>query len=440
MSALVQRFWQQEELSDATETLSSGDQECENFYRQTHSRGADGRYIVRLPVVSPLPNLSATRSSALRVLTSMERRFARDSPFHALYQDFMRQYEDLRHMSRVIPAAKSNMSVSYLPHHGVLRKISATTKLRIVFNGSTPTASGRTLNDHLMVGPNLLPPLADVLLRWRQYRYVLATDVEKMYRQILVHQSDRDLQQILWRYSERDSPEEYQLNTVTYGLACAPFLAMRTLKQLAEDEGERYLLGAAALRRDVYMDDVLTGASTFEKARELCKQLSDICMAGGFPLRKWSANDSALLSSIPMEHRLQHDLRDWRPHEAHSILGLQWHPATDEFSFATRHIVLGSITKRSVLSLMAQLFDPLGWLAPVVVRAKIAFQSTWLQGLEWDTPLDAASASNWASFHAEIPILEQIRVPRWTCLGPSDSSRSMASLTPPNAHIPPSYT
>ncbi|XP_025264638.1 uncharacterized protein LOC112638004 [Camponotus floridanus] len=144
--------------------------------------------------------------------------------------------------------------------------------------------------------------------------------------------------------------------------------------------------------------------------QEMCKQLSSICMAGGFPLRKWSASDSAVIWDIPPEHRLQRETRDWRPHEAHSTLGLQWHPATDDFSFATRHIALPSVTKRSVLSLVAQLFDPLGWLAPVVVRAKIAFQSTWLQGLEWDAPLDDTSASAWVTFHAQIPVLEQIRV------------------------------
>ncbi|XP_025264482.1 uncharacterized protein LOC105257606 [Camponotus floridanus] len=419
LGALVQKFWQQEELSDAAVALSPEDQECENFFRQTHLRSADGRYVVRLPVVSPLPDFSAMRSTALRVLFSMERRFARDPPFHALYADFMRQYEDLHHMSRVTPDATSRRPVHYLPHHGVLRKSSVTTKLRVVFNGSTPTASGKILNDHLMVGPNLLPPLADVLLRWRQHRFVLATDVEKMFRQILVHPDDRDLQRILWRDSPQGSPAEYQLSTVTYGLACVPFLAMRALRQLTEDKGKQYPLGAAALLRDVYMDDILTGASTITETQEMCSQLSSICMAGGFPLRKWSANDSAAISDILPEHRLQRETRDWRPHEAHSTLGLQWHPATDDFSFATRHIALPSVTKRSVLSLVAQLFDPLGWLAPVVVRAKIAFQSTWLQGLEWDAPLDDASASAWVAFNAQIPTLEQIRVPRWINLNPS---------------------
>lgn len=65
-------------------------------------------------------------------------------------------------------------------------------------------------------------------------------DIEKMYRQILVHPDDRDLQRIVWRDHEAADVREFRLNTVTYGLACAPYLAIRTLRQLAEDEEARF--------------------------------------------------------------------------------------------------------------------------------------------------------------------------------------------------------
>lgn len=194
----------------------------------------------------------------------MEQRFTREPRLQQMYKDFMRQYEDLGHMSLAGPAASNR--VSHLPHHGVMREASSSTKLRVVFNGSSHVPSGASLNQSLLVGPNLLPQLADILLWWRRHRYVLATDVEKMYRQILVHPDDRDLQRVLWRYDETNEIQEYQLNTVTYGLACAPFLAMRTLRQLADDEEERYPRGAAVTRHDVYMDDVLIGADTIEEA------------------------------------------------------------------------------------------------------------------------------------------------------------------------------
>lgn len=136
-------------------------------------------------------------------------------------------------------------------------------KLRAVFNGSTTTSSGNSLNKLFLVGPNLLPPLCDVLLRWRRHRYVLATDVEKS---SILHPDDRDLQRILWHYNKQDDLREYRL--IIYGLACAPFLPMRTLRQLASNEEQKYSQGAAVIRNDVYMNDVLTGAATIAEAQE----------------------------------------------------------------------------------------------------------------------------------------------------------------------------
>lgn len=242
MLALVKSFWQQEELSVRDPPLTSEDHECEAHFLRTHERGVDGRYIVRLPLISEMPNLAVTRRSAERVLFSVERKFTRDAQLQLLYVDFMETYENLGHMFPVERAHPTEQRINYLPRHEVWKEDNATTKLRVVFNESTKVPSGESLNGHFLVGPNLLPPLADVLLRWRRYPYVFSTDVEKMYRQILVHSEDR-MQQILWRCKAQDNIQEYRLNTVTYGLVCAPFLAMRTLRQLAKDEGKRYPLG-----------------------------------------------------------------------------------------------------------------------------------------------------------------------------------------------------
>lgn len=178
---------------------------------------------------------------------------------------------------------------------------------------------------------------------------------------------------------------------------------------------------AKALTGDIYMDDILTGADTIEEARALQRQLSDLCMAGGFPLQKWSANEPFLLNEVPAEHRMQRESLSWQALESHPTLGLQWHPSRDAFFFTTRAISVSKFTKRSVLSLTARLFDPLGWLAPAVVRAKILFQSTWLQGIGWDTLLDDDNARLWRVFQESLPELERIQIPRHLPLRPTGS-------------------
>ncbi|XP_011687438.1 PREDICTED: uncharacterized protein LOC105449753 [Wasmannia auropunctata] len=283
-------------------------------------------------------------------------------------------------------------------------------KIRVVFNGSSRTNSGTSLNNWLRAGPNLLPALSDVLTRWRHHRFVLATDIEKMYRQISVHPEDRDLQRILWGMEEIT---EHQLNTVTYGLACAPFLAIRVLHQLADDEGDRFPLGAEAVRCDTYVDDILSDAPTLAGAQRLREQLTWLCTAGGFPLRKWSANHDQILQGVPREHCSQGATDTILPSAAQSILGLRWDHEIDCFAPTVRTMPPGQETKRSLLSGTARLFDPLGWLAPVTVRAKLLIQATWLQQLDWDAPLAEEESTAWARMKDELPLLEGIRVPRW---------------------------
>ncbi|XP_077262598.1 uncharacterized protein LOC143897666 [Temnothorax americanus] len=407
--SVVRRFWEQEEVPSSAVALTKGEAECEEHFVRTHSRRPDGRYVVRLPLISPLPDLSETRRVAERVLRSMESRFARDADLQNAYVDFMKQYAELGHMVPVRGDDLISARVCYLPHHGVLRETSSTTKLRVVFNGSATVPSGDSLNQRLMVGPNLLPALTDVLLRWRRHRFVFATDIEKMYRQIDVHQEDVDLLRILWRFDPREPILEYWLTTVTYGLA--------TMHQLAKDEKHRFPEGASVLEEDTYMDDVISGAKTLAAALEKRRQLERICMAGGFPLKKWSANDETLLEDVPVEDRLLKEPRGWQPGESHLTLGLRWHPHDDQFSYATQLIRTETFTKRTVLLLTARLFDPLGWLAPATVRAKILFQSTWLLGIEWDEPLPEKDVQNWRAFQSDLPSLEAIRVPRWLTSG-----------------------
>ncbi|XP_050465069.1 uncharacterized protein LOC126858631, partial [Cataglyphis hispanica] len=420
LHGLVQEFWRQEEVVAKTVPPTTDEQEAEDHFVRTHSRDASGRFVCVC--------LSGCRSQTLREPSAPQPAcsgiWSAGSPetisWKQLYTDFMRGMKSWS-ISPAQPAGAAGLADCYLPHHGVMRKGSSA-KIRIVFNGSSTVLSGASLNRHLKVDPNLLPALEDVLLRWRAHRFVLASDIEKMYRQILVAPEDRHLQRILWCYEDQTAPQTFELNTVTYGMTCAPFLAVRSLRQLADDEEAHFPHGSAVLRRDVYVDDILTGAPSIEEAMDLQRQLTERCTAGGFPLRKWSANDPRLLARIARpEHRTQRDRLSWTPQENHATLGLHWHPSGDCFSFSTRFIKVSTYTKRSVLSLTARLFDPLGWLAPTVIRAKIQFQSTRLQGLDWDTPLDEANAQQWSRFQADLPRLEEIRVQRRVPISEADA-------------------
>lgn len=88
-----------------------------------------------------------------------------------------------------------------------------------------------------------------------------------------------------------------------------------------------------------------------------------------------------------MEDRLQREPQGWQPGESHFTLGLCWLPYNDYFAYSIQLTQVEVFSKRTTLSLAAKLFDSLGWLAPVIIRAKVMFQSTWLLGIDWDTLL-----------------------------------------------------
>ncbi|XP_046145431.1 uncharacterized protein LOC114881623 [Osmia bicornis bicornis] len=249
------RFWKLEEVLSTSHQLTEEETICEDHFSKTHKRDKSGRYVVRLPFKSSPEKLGESRGAACTLLAKLERRFRLNVDLQTAYREFLKEYGDLGHMERIPEPIQTPGSTYYLPHHGVMRESSSTTKLRVVFNASCKTSSGVSLNDLVHKGPNLLPEIFSLLLRWRKYTIVFSADVEKMYRQIRVAGEDCDFQRIVWRDTLDESLKTYKLTTVTYGMACAPYLAIRTLHQLSREEKETYPLAAHCITRDVYVDD-----------------------------------------------------------------------------------------------------------------------------------------------------------------------------------------
>lgn len=298
----------------------------------------------------------------------------------------MREYQDLNHMSL---AASSSDGRYLLPHHAVLRLSSTTTKLRVVFNGSAKTSSGKSLNDILMTGPKLQPELFDTLLRFRTYAVAFTADISQMYRCIEVHPEDRPVQSILWREEPTNPPRIYELSTVTCGTAPASFLATKCLQVLVESAEDTRV--SSTIQSNFYMDDLLTGSSSVEEAKALQKGVHGTCKSAHFLLRKYQSNSPDLLQSIPPELIESKLTRIIGGNEAIYVLGVYWTPAEDTFQIKVPDSLtqVNVITKRRLLSEVAKIFDPLGFIAPVTIREKRFIQLLWLQGLGWDQEVPA---------------------------------------------------
>ncbi|GFW39310.1 uncharacterized protein TNCV_1832961 [Trichonephila clavipes] len=133
----------------------------------------------------------------------------------------------------------------YATHHGIYRPEKSTTKLRVVFNCSSLTDNGISLNDIQYNGGVIQEDLYAQMLRFRTYTYAFTADIQMMYRTILINPKQRNLQRIVWCESEHESPKIYELSTVTYGTVSAPYLAQRTLTQLSMDEEANFPIAAS---------------------------------------------------------------------------------------------------------------------------------------------------------------------------------------------------
>ncbi|XP_075990347.1 uncharacterized protein LOC142985998 [Anticarsia gemmatalis] len=361
--------------------------------------------------------LGQSKSQAIAQFLHLEKKMARQEYFAKLYKQFIQEYIELGHMKSV--ATFENKLQAYLPHHGVLRESSTTTKLRAVFNASMKTDSGYSLNDLMEKGPNLQKDILSLIIKWRSYKYVLTADIEKMYRQILIYQDQQCLQKIIWRNSVREPLREMQLCTLTYGTKAAPFIAMRTLRQLAEDEGNAFPLAQKALQNDFYMDDVTTGHHTIESTKLLQKELYELLKKGGFVLRKWATNEPCILEVLQTKEKKHTSDFNFKQQEFSKTLGLAWNDTSDTFHFIStspKNNKPAPYTKRRLLSEISKIYDPLGWLAPMTIQAKLIFQKLWnddCKNIGWDKNVPATIEKEWLKIKYDLPNINKISLPRW---------------------------
>ncbi|GFX67698.1 integrase catalytic domain-containing protein [Trichonephila clavipes] len=141
--------------------------------------------------------LGESRQTAIQRLNSLWKRLSRDKEYLSLHEKFLQEYEDLGYM-REIKADGSGVAF-YMPHHGVYRPEKSTTKMRTVFNASSPSTSGKSLNSIQFNGGLVQEDLFSIMVRFRKHKYAFTTDIEKMFRMINIHPEQTCLQRILWK-------------------------------------------------------------------------------------------------------------------------------------------------------------------------------------------------------------------------------------------------
>ncbi|XP_046965871.1 uncharacterized protein LOC124534205 [Vanessa cardui] len=228
-----------------------------------------------------------------------------------------------------------------------------------------------------------------------------------MYRTIVVHPNDRHLQQIVWRDNPLSPIQTYQLNTVTYGTASAPFLATRCLRQLGLECDNQKV--SEIILHDFYVDDLLTGGDDMVEIEHLRQEITLTLASAQMNLRKWKSNMQLVNGCDMSQSSLDLNIGGL---ESTKTLGLGWQAMSDELCFPISDSVIDSNSKREMLSVISQIFDPLGLLSPCVMTMKMLLQKLWLHKLSWDEQLPPEVNKLWSELIVDLPELNKIRIPR----------------------------
>lgn len=407
----LERLWKVDDVTERT-LMTEEEKLCKKIFDETVTRSKDGRYIVTMPIKNDPPKLGNSLGAAMARQFANERRFRKNPELKQKYVNDIQQFIDLDHME-LVPVNeidKDESEVYYVPHHAA-----NSSKFRVVFDGSVKTSTGISLNDILMNGPRLQEDLVVIVMRFRTFRVALTTDITKMYRQVMVPESQRDLLRIVWRENENEPLKHYRMKRQTYGLKSSAYCCVAALCQCARDYAEEFPIASKAVLRSFYVDDGTLGADNDDDAEELYRQLNLMLGKGGFPLAKWATNSTRIQSVIGATAKTV----DLDLFNESSVLGIKWSVTDDRFKYGlSSQIPNQPPTKRFIVASVARLFDPNGWIAPIVVLGKVLIQDIWRTQCDWDTIVPDHIQKRWHEFRNALTHLSNITIPRWLGIEP----------------------
>ena len=371
-------------------TKMEKDQLVIDFFNKTVKRDHLGRYIVNLPWIEGRPELETNYGSAVNRLHLTTRKLRKLGKFDD-YDAAIRDWIKLGIVEKVEEPDKRENRCHYLPHRAVFKEF-GTTKTRPVFDASNKDQNKNSLNTCLATGPNLIDLLPLVLTGFRLHRIGIVADIEKAFLQIVVDKKDRDMLRFLWWEGKEMITLRHQ--RVVFGVCCSPFLLAACLRHLLDHPPDHLTEVANRLKTSFYVDNCLSGVSEKNEVESFIHSAQELLQSGGFNLREWV-------------HRFNSD-----EDKIENVLGLRWYCNYDELGCSIQCQPVVRINRRTVLSFVQKVFDPLGMVAPAMLLPKMILQQSWKIKLNWDEPLPADLMDEFNAWMMQLSALGDCKIPR----------------------------
>lgn len=361
-----------------------------HFHKHIHFR--DGHYHILLQVRDDAPPLKDTRTKALNHFRYLEKCLQRDPELQNEYSSTMAKYLRDGHIFEV---SKEELKEAhpwtefFAPHRGVKKTSALSNKppaLRIVFNFSTKGGSagdrGISLQDYLMQPTPTPINVVHVTLPFRLQPYAVSCDIKSMYYMIKVdREKDSPFLRFFYRFPKGHpladpsdpEPKVFAFAALPFGLAASSSLACLTVQYHCDKYGDTHPEVVQLIKESAFVDDVNWSSSSKEECKATLWQMNTIFQEGGFTLAKYASSHPDLLEGLPAD-KLQF------PEEKHgvtTILGHPWDTKADRLLFLRDpmddFMSLTKVTKKALLSTIAQIYDPMVLLGPYMVTAKLLF-------------------------------------------------------------------
>lgn len=259
----------------------------------------DGRYVTRLLWKSENVVLPDSKPMAIARFRQFERKMTKEGT-REIMNKAVQEYIDADFLTSLSHVERENKTFKtwYLPIFSVTNP-NKVGKIRLVWDAAA-TVQGKSLNDFLYTGPDMMANLIGILFKFRERRVAVGGDIEKMFHQVLIEEEDQDAQRCLWRRSPEDPIDEFKMKVMTFGAACSPSLAQYVKNRNARRFSEQYPRAVNAIIDRHYVDDYLDSFDCETEAAEVVKQVVHIHVSADFNLRELISNYNSILSIHPV--------------------------------------------------------------------------------------------------------------------------------------------
>ena len=324
-------------------------------------------------------------------MQNVEKRLSKNETLRDEYADIIEK--QLRAgIVEEVPARPTGERVFYMPHKPVIKESALTIKVRMVFDASAkPHPLANSINDCMFTGPPLQPLLWDIMVRARMSTNLILGDIEKAFLQIGIKDEGRDA----FRFLFNVKGEELHLRfmRVPFGVEASPFVLGATLQNHLQQQGKKSEDTVRALKENTYVDNLMQTGGDQEQLVKFKEESTEILENAKFPVYKWESNVKSLESeNMPNPSK---------------ILGHMWYKEEDTLEFPAKPFAEDQpVTKRTILSYLGAIYDPLGIVSPTMAQGKHIYRQACDEKKGWNAEVSAQLRIEWLKWTKQFKTVE----------------------------------